>query len=183
MVVIQYWMNLHSVWLLHSQWLYELILHILFRSPWIRLRRIWTDSWWQYQMRTLQTVLKSGKDSRINVWGPKRSTFKRTKALLPAIGCFFLNEEEWSRESFIIYIYIYVNWKHAQHNGYHHMKWNWWPRFKSWMKLLVFYFVLMPLWKTFLGFDPIFQIMKTFLCLILSPTKRQSQQILQLHLL
>ena len=45
-----------------------------------RLRQTWRGSWWQSQKRTLQMVLKSGRNIGISLWGPKRSNLKGIRA-------------------------------------------------------------------------------------------------------
>ena len=48
-----------------------------------------------------------------------------------------------------IYIYIYINgclWC----NGYRHVKWTWWHKFKSWTRLIAFYIALIPLGKVWI---------------------------------
>ena len=40
--------------------------------------------------------------------------------------------------------YTYVK----MHNGYCWRKWNQWPKFKSWIRVFVFHFMLMPLFGT-----------------------------------
>ena len=44
-----------------------------------------------------------------------------------------------------IYIYIYICmcvYRHSWCNGFHHKKWTWQPKFKSWMRLFAFHIAL-----------------------------------------
>ena len=43
-----------------------------------------------------------------------------------------------------------IKWRCILHNGYHHMKWNWWTEFKSWTKLIAFHFALILLGKAWI---------------------------------
>ena len=73
---------------------------------WRGLRRMWQGSWWWSSKRTLQTVLKSGRDAGISVWYLKESTLKGTKAPLSYIGCIFKISNGWilsGRTSYIAF--------------------------------------------------------------------------------
>jgi len=50
--------------------------------PQMTLRRTRRGSWWWFRKRTFQIVLRSGRNARISVWGPKGSTLKGTKVPL-----------------------------------------------------------------------------------------------------
>ena len=51
-------------------------------SKWTRLERMWQGNWLWYELEDFK-VLKSGKDTMLNMWGQKKSTLKRTKAPMP----------------------------------------------------------------------------------------------------
>ena len=55
------------------------------------------------------------------------------------------------RENFKLYLvypfYCAHIWRHTEHSSYHHGKSNWQLEFRSWTRLFMFYFLLMPLRK------------------------------------